>query len=52
MSNISEYLGPLLRAGADVSVREVPAIGHRTTVIAGLWKGPQLVRMVRTAQPI
>lgn len=52
MSNISEYLGPLLRAGADVSVREVPAIGHRTTVIAGLWKGPQLVRMVRAVRPI
>jgi hypothetical protein len=52
MSNISEYLEPMLRAGADVSVREVPAIGHRTTVIAGLWKGPQLVRMVRAPRPI
>lgn len=52
MSDISEYLEPMLRAGADVSVREVPAIGHRTTVIAGLWKGPQLVRMVRAVQPI
>ena len=51
MSDISEYLEPMLRAGADVSVREVPAIGHRTTVIAGLWKGPQLVRMVRAVQP-
>ena len=45
--NISEYLGPMLQAGAQVSVYEVPAISHRTTVIAGLWKGPQLVRMVR-----
>ena len=52
MSDISEYLEPMLRAGADVSVREVPAIGHRTTVIAGLWKGPQFVRMVRAVQPI
>ena len=49
--NISQYLEPMLRAGAEVSVREVPAIGHRTTVIAGLWRGPQLVRMVRAAQP-
>jgi hypothetical protein len=49
LSNISEYLGPMLRAGADVSVHEVRAISHRTTVIAGLWKGPQLVRMVRAA---
>jgi hypothetical protein len=49
LSDISEYLGPMLRVGADVSVHEVPAISHRTTVIAGLWKGPQLVRMVRAA---
>lgn len=51
LGNISQYLEPMLRAGAEVSVREVPAIGHRTTVIVGLWKGPQLVRMVRAAQP-
>ena len=31
----------------SVSVYEVPATSHRTTVIVGLWKGPQLVRMVR-----
>jgi hypothetical protein len=49
--NISEYLEPMLRAGAEVSVREVPAISHRTTVIAGLWKAPQLVRMMRAARP-
>jgi hypothetical protein len=48
LGNISEYLGPMLRAGAEVSVHEVPAFSHRTTVIAGLWKAPQLVRMVRT----
>ena len=45
--DISQYLEPMLQAGAEVGVHEVPAIGHRTTVIAGLWKGPQLVRMVR-----
>jgi hypothetical protein len=47
LGNISQYLEPMLRAGAEVTVREVPAISHRTTVIAGLWRGPQLVRMVR-----
>jgi len=51
LRNISQYLEPMLRAGAEVSVYEVPAIGHRTTVIVGLWKGPRLVRMVRAAQP-
>jgi hypothetical protein len=47
LRDISQYLEPMLRAGAEVSVYEMPAIGHRTTVIVGLWKGPQLVRMVR-----
>jgi len=47
LHNIAEYLGPMLQAGAEVSVYEVPAISHRTTVIVGLWKGPQLIRMVR-----
>jgi hypothetical protein len=51
LRNISQYLEPMLRAGAEVSVYEVPAISHRTTVIVGLWKGPQLVGMVRAAQP-
>jgi len=50
LGNISQYLTPMLRAGAEVSVREVPAISHRTTVIAGLWKAPQLIRMVRAAR--
>jgi hypothetical protein len=49
LRNISQYLEPMLRAGAEVSVYEVPAVSHRTTVIAGLWKGPQLVRMVAGA---
>jgi hypothetical protein len=47
LSNISQYLEPMLRAGAEVSVYEVPAISHRTAVIVGLWKGPQLVQRVR-----
>jgi hypothetical protein len=51
LRNIAEYLEPMLRAGAEVSVREVPAISHRTTVIAGLWKAPQLVRMTRAVRP-
>jgi hypothetical protein len=52
LSNISQYLEPMLRAGAEVSVHEVPAISHRTTVMTGLWRGPQLVRMARATQPI
>jgi hypothetical protein len=51
LSNISHYLEPMFRAGAEVSVREVPAISHRTAVIAGLWKCSQLVRMVRAERP-
>jgi hypothetical protein len=47
LRNISRYLGPMLRAGAAVTVHEVPAVSHRTTVIVGLWKAPRLVRMVR-----
>jgi len=46
LRSISQYLEPMLRAGAEVSVYEVPAVSHRTTVIVGLWRGPQLVRMV------
>jgi hypothetical protein len=44
---IAQYLGPMLRAGAEVSVDAMPAISHRTTVIAGLWRAPRLIRMVR-----
>jgi hypothetical protein len=47
LRNIAPYLDPMFRAGAEVTVHEVPAVNHRTTVIAGLWKAPQLVRMVR-----
>jgi len=51
LSNISQYLGPMFRAGAEVSVYEVPATSHRTAVMVGLWKGPQLVQRVRTVGP-
>jgi hypothetical protein len=47
LRNIPDYLGPMLQAGAEVKVRELPAVSHRTTVIAGLWRAPQLVRVVR-----
>ena len=49
LGNIAPYLGPMLAAGAEVSVRRVPAVSHRTTVIAGLWNAPRLIRMVRPA---
>jgi hypothetical protein len=49
--NIVPYLGPMLDAGAEVSVRRVLASSHRTTVIAGLWNAPRFVRMVRRANP-
>jgi hypothetical protein len=52
LENVSQYLEPMLRAGAEVSVHEVPAVSHRTTVIAGLWKGPQLVRMARLGRAV
>ncbi len=51
LRNIAKYAAPMLRAGADVRVRALPAISHRTTVIAGLWWAPHLVRLVRSAQP-
>jgi hypothetical protein len=51
LGNIAQYLGPMLEAGAEVSVRRVWAISHRTTVIAGLWNAPRFVRMVRHADP-
>jgi len=52
LPNISQYLEPMFSAGAEVSVHEMPAVSHRTTVIVGLWKGPQLVRMVRRPSPL
>jgi hypothetical protein len=37
------------QAGAQVSVLEVPAIGHFSTIVAGLWRAPRFVAMVRPA---
>jgi len=51
LCNISQYIGPMFRVGAEVSVYEVPALSHRTAVIVGLWKGPQLIRKVRIIGP-
>jgi hypothetical protein len=51
LSDIPQYLGPMFRAGAEVSVYEVPAMSHRTAVMVGLWKGSQLVQRVRVAGP-
>jgi hypothetical protein len=45
MAEISTYLEPMLQAGAEVRVQELPAWSHRTTVIVGLWEAPRLVRM-------
>jgi hypothetical protein len=50
LGNIPRYLEPMLRAGAEVRIREVPAISHRTAVIAGLWQAPRLVRLVRAGR--
>jgi hypothetical protein len=47
LGNIAQYLGPMREAGAEVRVHGVPAVSHRTTVIAGLWNAPRFVRMVR-----
>jgi hypothetical protein len=47
LSNIPAYLEPIRQAGAEVRVHEVPAVNHKTTVIAGLWQAPKLLRMVR-----
>jgi hypothetical protein len=47
LGQIQPYLRSMLSAGAEVSVCEVPAVSHRTTVIAGLWLAPRLLRKVR-----
>jgi pimeloyl-ACP methyl ester carboxylesterase len=48
LASIVQYLEPIRRAGAQVSVLKVPAIGHLTTIVAGLWRAPRIVAMVRT----
>jgi pimeloyl-ACP methyl ester carboxylesterase len=47
LDNIAQYLEPIRRAGAQVSVLEVRAIGHLTTIVAGLWQAPRIIAMVR-----
>jgi pimeloyl-ACP methyl ester carboxylesterase len=48
LAGIAQYLEPMRRAGAQVGVLKVPAIGHLTTIVAGLWRAPRIVAMVRT----
>jgi hypothetical protein len=48
LASIEPYLGTMREAGAQVSVREVPAIGHFSTIAAGLWRAPRFVAMVRS----
>ena len=48
LADIAGYLGPMLAAGAEVSVHPMTAFNHRSTVITGLLQAPRLVRMVRT----
>jgi pimeloyl-ACP methyl ester carboxylesterase len=50
LDNIAQYLGPMRRAGAQVSVLTVPAIGHLTTIVAGLWRAPLIVARARPAR--
>jgi pimeloyl-ACP methyl ester carboxylesterase len=50
LDNIAQYLGPMRRAGAQVSVLTVPAIGHLTTIAAGLWRAPLIVARARPAR--
>jgi hypothetical protein len=47
LDDVARYLGPMRRAGARVSVLEVRAIGHLTTIVAGLRRAPRIVAMVR-----
>src|SRR6202041_1849745 len=51
LGDIPRYLGPMFQAGAGGTGYEVPAMSHRTAVIAGLWKAPQLVQAVRAIGP-
>jgi pimeloyl-ACP methyl ester carboxylesterase len=49
LDNIAQYLEPIRRAGGQVSVLEVRAIGHLTTIVAGLWQAPRIIATVRPA---
>ena len=46
LDDIAPYLEPMPRAGAEVSVLEVRAIGHLTTIVAGLWQAPRIIAML------
>ncbi|HEU5389717.1 MAG TPA: hypothetical protein VFV73_27840 [Streptosporangiaceae bacterium] len=48
LADIEPYLGTMREAGAQVSVHEVPAIGHFSTIAAGLWRAPRFVAMARS----
>jgi pimeloyl-ACP methyl ester carboxylesterase len=48
--NIAQFLVPMRRAGAQVRVLKVPAIGHLTTIVAGLWRAPRIVALARPAR--
>lgn len=47
LQNVRSYLEPMRRAGAQVSVLRVPAVGHQTAVFAGLLLAPRIVAMLR-----
>jgi hypothetical protein len=47
LGDVWPYIEPIRRAGAEVRVLEVPAIGHLTAVLAGLATGPHIVRLTR-----
>jgi len=49
LGDVTPYLKPMRRAGAQVSVLEVHAVGHLTAIVAGLWQAPRIVAMVRPA---
>lgn len=52
LDDIAPYLEPMRQAGAQVSVLEVRAIGHLTTIVAGLWQAPRIIAMVRPGQDV
>jgi len=47
LDNIAQYLEPIRRAGAQVGVLEVRAIGHLTTIVAGLWQAPRMIAILQ-----
>ena len=48
LDDIAPYLGPMRQAGAQVCVLEVRAIGHLTTIVAGLWQAPRIIARLRS----